>query len=146
LLSNQTAKLQNLPNEPKPTKVQARDGDAISPEIDAPTVFFDDIDNLEGGNDFSAAFALEPTCSGISLMTWRNHTDEERMLGLRSEWNLSYWAAEGQRFGIVYHRHSGAIEGMSVMFDFNIGFRADNPEDAARKVCSIIKSHGGKIR
>src|ERR1019366_7825104 len=73
LLSNQSAKLQNLPNELKPTKVQARNGHALSPEIDAPMVFFDDIAYPKVGNEFSAAFALEPSCNGLSLMTWTNH-------------------------------------------------------------------------
>ena len=145
LLSNQSAKLQNLPNEPKPAKVQARDRNARSPEIDAPTVVFDDISYPEDGNEFSAAFALEPTCSGLSLMTWSKHTDQERLVGLeRSEWNLSYFATgAGGWAGAVYHRHSGARPDK---FDFQVGFIADSPKDAARQLCSIMKSHGGKIR
>ncbi len=144
LLSNQSAKLQNLPNEPKPTKVQARNGHALSPEIDAPTVFFDDISYPKVGNEFSAAFALEPSCSGLSLMTWMNHTDEERGLGMeKSEWNLTYYPIGAElRHGAVYHYHRH----MPPEFDFEVDFGAVSPEEAARKVCSIIKSHGGKIR
>ena len=110
-----------------------------------PTIFFDDIAYAQDGNDFSTAFALESKCAGLSLMTWTNHTSEERMLGLKSEWSLSYATSpeSGRGGGALYHRHAGADLGN---FDFQVGFSSDRPEDAAQKVCLIVTSRGGTIR
>lgn len=113
--------------------------------VSAPTIFYDDIAYQEDGRQFSTAFALESTCSGLSLMTWTNHTSEERMLGLKSEWHLSYATSpeSGHGGGALYHRHAGADDGN---FDFQVGFSSDQPGEAAQKVCSIVTSRGGTIR
>ena len=81
---------------------------------------------------------MEPACKGLSLMTWTGHTDEERKVGLNAKWELMYWHwswnAPDTAYASIYRNHHHVTT-----FD-------TTPQDAARKVCFVVKGKGGKVR
>ncbi len=115
-------------------------GDSISPPTSNGSVLFlDNIAYKEDGEEFANAFAQEPSCTGLSLMLWTNHTHEERMRGMKARWWVSYAHVEsgGTAFVGVDRKDK---EGASLrMID-----GARTPTEAAQWVCSIVKKKGGK--
>lgn len=101
-------------------------------------LFLDNIAYKDDGEDFANAFAQEPSCSGLSLMLWTDHTDEERMRGMKARWWVSYAHVGSPDVAsvAVQKKDKG---GPLLMID-----GAKNPTEAARWVCSIVKRKSGQ--
>lgn len=108
--------------------------DNVPPSNDT-ALFLDNIAYKDDGEEFANAFAQEPSCSGLSLMLWTDHTAEERMRGMKARWWVSY-AHVGSRVASVrvQQKDTGMIDGA----------RTRTPAEAARWVCSIVKGSGGQ--
>ena len=124
------------------------------PVAKAPTIFFDDIVDKNVGFNFAKAFAMEPECIGLSLMTWENNPhDEDRALGVSAKWQLSYNPIEpvfdrlgraefGYGPGQLFHFPNGPANGV----DSKPDFFAESYQDAAKKVCFMVKGKGGTVK
>jgi len=100
------------------------------------SIFFNDIGNQNAGFSFANAFATEPSCSGLSLMTWEGHTNAQRLEGMKARWWLSFYRLREDEYSVSLDRDQNLTG----------SFIADSAKESARRVCLIVKGKGGKVR
>ena len=89
----------------------------------------------ESNSDFGTAFALEPTCRGLTVVD-----------GSEShEWTVVFTEHDG--FQDEYPAGQGNVELFhKVPNGTDLFFAVPSAQDAARRVCFVIKGKGGRVQ
>jgi hypothetical protein len=106
-------------------------------------IFLDNIAYHDDGDEFASAFASEKTCSGLSLMLWTNHTDEERLQGMKARWWMHYAHIVPQAALTSINRYpdDSDVAGPSIVKDGG----SRTAKEAVRWACFIVKHKGGTV-
>jgi hypothetical protein len=126
------SKLHSLPDEPEPVSAEPTTGDPkllVTPNLMAPIS-----GEVSIVWDFSTAFAADPECSGIALIADGSIRDPVMWSMKNNSWWVSGHVGEGFFNWALYGRDQS--------------FAADGKtsEEAAHKICTIVKGKGGQIR
>src|SRR4029077_11466968 len=104
------------------------------------TIMF--LDDISDGS-FLGAFATEPACNGLSLTKWSDQSSAQMKTPVQSGLKSGQW-------GVQYvHMPNGSPDFVLMLNkgpDSDMRLAAENAQDAAKKVCLVVKGKGGQIK
>ena len=117
-----------------------------SKPLDNKSLFVDNIGARESGEDFATAFALEPSCEGLTIYLWANRSDAEQHEAVTTRgWYLIYRnPSTNNNAGQPFQSYAGYLHREKPSRHFTISGEDDRA--AARQVCFIMKEKGGRVK
>jgi hypothetical protein len=107
-------------------------------------LWMDDIAYPASGTEFANAFALEPTCNGLSFYHWNDASNNDRLRLLNApHWEVFFNGSDGVgRFAGVKAIRI-APKGFHAGAEVSVG--VESAEEAAKKVCFVARRTQGQF-